>query len=175
MLQMNIPKMGLYRHFKGGYYFLMNVLRNEDGDYPLLQYVDIFHPELGYFARPVPQWNEDVSDRKDNMTGQIYRFERVVSIDNGISNFTTEQLMKELQVRENSPLQDLDIEEVSGRVFSRDYCIGEVHEETEDYPKGVAVNEVFDTKEEAFKYMNTHAKNMRFKIFRRVFIEETHL
>lgn len=175
MLQMDIPKMGLYRHFKGGYYFLMNVLRNEDGEYPLLQYVDIFHPELGYFARPVPQWNEDVSDRKDNMTGQIYRFERVVSIDNGISNFTTEQLMRELQVRENSPLQDLDIEEVSGRVFSRDYCIGEAYEETEDYPQGVSVNEVFDTKEEAFKYMNTHAKNRRFKIFRRVFIEETHL
>lgn len=175
MLQMTIPKMGLYRHFKGGYYFLMNVLTNESGDYPLLQYVDIFQPELGYFARPVPEWNENVSDREDNVTGQTYRFERVVSIDNGISNFTTEQLIKELRMRENSPLQDLDIKEVSGRVFSRDYCIGEAHEATEDYPKGVSVGSVFDTKEEAFNYMNTHAKNSRFKIFRRVFIEETSL
>lgn len=175
MLQMNIPKMGLYRHFKGGYYFLMNVLRDENGDYPLLQYVDIFRPELGYFCRPVPQWNEDVSDRKDNKTGQMYRFERVMSIDNGIENFTTMQLMKELAEREDSPLQDLDIEEVSARVFSRDYCIGEKHKATEEYPQGVSVHEVYEDKEEAFKYMNTHAKNSRFGVFKRVFIEETHL
>lgn len=175
MLQMTIPKQGLYRHFKGGYYFLMNVLKDENGDFPLLQYVDIMRPELGYFCRPVPSWNEDIHDRKDNITGQTYRFERVTNIDNGIENFTTEQLLRELKGRENSPLQDLDIDEVSGRVFSRDYCIGEPHEETEDYPRGVSVNEVFDTKEEAFNYMNTHAKSSRYGIFRRVFIREEHL
>lgn len=175
MLQMSVPKMGLYRHFKGGYYFLMNVLRNEDGEYPLLQYVDIEHPELGYFARPLPQWNDDIHEREDNYTGQTYRFEKVKDIDNPVRNLSTEQLIRELRGRENSPLQDLDIEEVSGRVFSRDYCIGEAHEETEDYPRGVSVNECFDTKEEAFKFMNTHAKNRKFKVFRRVFIEETHL
>lgn len=174
MLQMNIPKIGLYRHFKGSYYFLMNMLRSDE-EYPLVQYVNVLHPELGYFCRPYPEWNDDVSSREDNVTGQIHRFELVKDLDNSVKNISTEQLIQELRNREDSPLQDLDIKGISDLVFSRDYCIGEEHEETEDYPQGVSVNEVFDTKEEAFKYMNTHAKNRRFKIFRRVFIEETRL
>lgn len=170
----NVPKIGLYRHFKGGYYFLMNVLRNDDGE-PLVQYVNVLHPELGYFCRPFSQWDEFVSDRPDNYTGQTSRFELVKDLDNTVKNISTDQLLRELRSREDSPLQDLDIDGISSLVYSRDYCIGESHEATEDYPKGVSVHEVFDTKDSAFHYMNSHARSNRFKVFRRVFIEEKHL
>ena len=89
MLQMNIPKIGLYRHFKGSYYFLMNMLRSDE-EYPLVQYVNVLHPELGYFCRPYPEWNDDVSSREDNVTGQIHRFELVKDLDNSVKNISTE-------------------------------------------------------------------------------------
>ena len=169
---MNVPRVGLYKHFKGGYYYALNILRQDDGE-PMIQYFNVMHPEFGYFVRPFSEWESDVSERTDNYTGQIHRFEKVKDLDNHIRNFSTEQLVAELRMRKDSPLQDLDIDGISELVFSKDYCIGEKHEETEDYPRGVSVNEVFDTKEEAVKYMNMYARSGRFSVFRRVFIEET--
>ena len=36
-----------------------------------------------------------------------------------------------------------------------------------------SIIQMFDTKEEAVKYMNMYARSGRFSVFRRVFIEET--
>ncbi len=162
-------KLGLYRHFKGEYYFLLNIVRGDNERY--VQYLNIFHPEYGYFVRPYSEWRTDVSEREDNITGQTYRFERVYSIDNAVKNLSTNQLIDELKERSDSPLQKLDIEGLSAKCFNSDYVVGEAYEATEDSPKGVYTVAVCDTPQEAFDYLSTHSTKKNTGVFKRTFIQ----
>ena len=171
----NLPTLGLYRHFKGAYYFLSNILRDSTQDCKgfVCEYFNVLHPGYGHFSRPVEQWDTDVTDRigKDNVTHQTHRFEKVVSIDTDIKNFSTEHLMTELALRPDSPLQSLDIEDVSKCVAAVDYAVGELCPATDDEPQGVAVEAAFATKDRAQKYWLNHARNPRAKVFKRTFLE----
>ena len=169
---MNRSPIGLYRHFKGGYYFVQNVVRDTKTERPtLLYYFDVLHPESGFFVRDITEFYDFVGDRKDNVTGQSNRFERVTSLENYIENFSTEQLIKELQSRKDSPFQTLDIEGLNSLVFSHDFAIGEPYEETRDTPRGVETLAVCDSPEEAFDYLKRNA-NPRASVFKRVFIKQ---
>lgn len=165
-------KFGLYRHFKGGYYLVMNRLLNDGEEY--VQYIDVLHIERGYFCRPVEEFSEDVSDRKDNYTGQLHRFEYVTHLDDVVKNASTEQLVKELKGRADSPLQTLDIDGLNERVYSTDYVIGIPFEATEDTPKCVETLNVFDTVEEAWECLKNKKSPIGVTVFKRTFIEEEH-
>lgn len=163
---------GLYQHFKGGYYFVQNVVRDTRTEKPtLLYYFDVFHPEFGFFVRDITEFFDYVKDRKDNMTGQETRFRKVVSLDNPENNLTTSQLIEELRERADSPLQSLDIDGLNSKVFSHDYVVGEAYEATKDFPKGVTTLAVADTPEEAFEYLKRKS-NPRACVFKRVFIQQ---
>ena len=178
---MNTPKVtiGLYRHFKGAYYFVQNVVKNAVTGEDMCYYYDVMHPEKGLFVRPVSEWFDEyntdgvfkIVDRPDNVTGQKHRFEKVSSIDYSISNFTTEHLMRELAQRTDSPLQALDIKGVNDRVFSVDYVIGEKCPATEDHPDGVVTIASFNTEEQAKTYFATHRLRRSAGVFKRTFIE----
>lgn len=168
--------LGLYRHFKGEYYMLQNVVKNAVTDELMSYYFNILHPEYGFFVRPVREWfdttTEDgpIIDRRDNVTGQRHRFEKVMSIDDQVKNLSTCQLINELVSRKDSPLHELDLKEIESRVFSRDYIVGEKHYETEDFPRGVSTLAVFSSSEEAYECCSKYP-TPRFGVFKRTFIE----
>lgn len=177
--------LGLYRHFKGDYYYVQNIVTDtKDEKSQVVIYFDVLHPERGTFARTVldfiAKYDESggdflghkyIIDRVDNVTGQTHRFEKIVSLDNEVKNLSTESLLNELAKRADSPLQELDIDGLSKRVFCSDYVIGEAYEATDDNPKGVFSFNVFDDGDSAFKYLSTHKHKSNAKVFKRTFIE----
>ena len=178
-------QLGLYRHFKGDYYFILSIVRECNGYEECVRYVNALYPTVE-FVRPLDNFLSTydkekgcyIKDREDNVTGQIHRFERVTDLDNFIKDISTETLMNELRGRSDSPLQDLDIQGVSDKVFSRDYCIGVANEENVDhrtgptYPRGVYTLNAFTTLEEAKKYRECgDCHNVAERLFKRVFIE----
>lgn len=179
---------GLYRHFKGDYYYVTGLSKSATDEKTIMvSYFNVCHPEYGSFVRPLYDFiavdelyqDEDsefelermIYERRDNVTGQIHRFERVKDLNYQIGSATTQQLINELSKREDSPLQALDIDKLNGRVFSSDYVLGEKHYATENYPCGVSTIAVFNTEEEAKRYYETHNHLKGTKVFKRTFIE----
>lgn len=183
---------GLYRHFKGSYYYVTNVCKFcsnlwSDGEY-MVTYFNVCHPEQGYFTRPLVDFVSDndtlekddkgewfgvgtaIVDREDNVTGQIHRMERVKDLNFQIGSVTTEQLIRELQTRVDSPIHELDLDGLYSPVASHDYVIGVKHEATENTPQGVETYEVFDTEEEA-KMFFREERYKSSKVYKRTFIE----
>lgn len=163
---------GLYQHFKGEYYYLLNILRDSAQDCKeyVCQYFNILHPEYGYFSRPLQEWFTDVSDREDNVTGQMTRFNRIKTLNTSVDNITTEHLMKELARRGDSPLQSLDIEGVSDLVYAVDYIIGEPQEANDEHPKnGVYTVAGFDSKFEAFRALSKNGTPKQ-RVYKRTFL-----
>ena len=62
--------LGLYQHFKGEYVYVDNIAVEEKSGTSVVHYFNALRPELGFFTRPTYEWYSDVSDRKDNVTGQ---------------------------------------------------------------------------------------------------------
>lgn len=178
---------GLYRHFKGQYFYVTNVCKSSEDEKTLrVTYFNICHPEYGYFSRPVEDFLSDhdttvqfgdemtlfISDRLDNVTGQTYRFERVKDLNFQVSSISTEQLLRELTKREDSPIRDLDLEGAESKVFTRDYVCG-VPMSDEVHGNYLASWNQFDDKEEAQKYVRKHSmpgKVMR--VFKRILLME---
>lgn len=165
-------KPGLYRHFDGTYYLFMNLMKGEQGNY--VQYIDVLNPQMGYFYKPLDECWEDVSERKDNYTGQLKCFELVTNLDNVVKNASTEQLVNELRKRVDSPFQSLDIDGLNECVFCSDYVVGMPYEASECSPKGVDTLNVFDTAEEAWEYLSSRKFREGTTVFKRTFIEEEH-
>lgn len=170
---------GLYRHFKGQYYYVTGLSKHAvDEETIMVNYFNVCHPEYGNCVRPLESFiathEEDgrvIKDRPDNVTGQIHRMERVKDLNFQLSSVSTEQLIDELRSREDSPIHELDIKELESNIFSKDYIIGGVNEATRDTPKGVYTIAVFDTPEQAESYFETHKFHKGTKLFKRVFIE----
>lgn len=182
----NLTAIGLYRHFKGDYYYVTSLCRSAtDEKTVMVNYFNVCHPEYGSFVRPLEdfiavrdtteQFGDEmallIKDRKDNVTGQIARFERVKDLNFQLGSVSTKQLIKELRDREDSPLQALDIEKLNGRVFCTDYVVGDKNYATEDYPCGVSTVASFETEEQAKNYYDTHKHIKATAVFKRTFIE----
>ena len=170
--------MGLYRHFKGAYYYVTSFSKNAHTDEIMVNYFNVCHPEYGNCVRTLTDFirtkEEDgriIKDRPDNITGQSVRFERVEDLNFQLGSVSTEQLIEELRKREDSPLQDLDIEGLNSYVFCTDYIIGDKYDDTKEYPKGVSTIASFTTEEEAKNYFETHRRLTNIGVFKRVFIE----
>lgn len=182
-------KPGLYRHFKGQYFYVMGVDRASEDKSFRVRYFNVCHPEHGTFSRPLHEffsttdklekddngeWFEaglDIKDRKDNVTGQIRRFERIDNIDFQIGSVSTEQLIDELRRRTDSPIHELDIEGLRSPVFCTDYVVGIKHNATEETPAGVDPINVFFNEEDAQKYFSNQVAKARKAVFKRTFIE----
>lgn len=177
---------GLYRHFKGEYYYVTGLAKSTaDEKTVMVYYFNVCHPEYGSFVRPLDDFVADhdttehfgdemtlyIKDRKDNKTGQIKRFERVKDLNFQIGSISTEQLIEELRRRTDSPIHELDIEGLQSKVFSKDYVVGEAYEQTDTTEKGVYTVSVHDTPEKAQEYLATHVHKINTKVFKRTFIE----
>lgn len=75
MDQVKIGK--VYRHFKGNYYFVENVALDSESKERMVVYKAIYDsPDSQIWVRPEKMFLEKIhSNRPDNITGQIYRFE----------------------------------------------------------------------------------------------------
>ena len=170
---------GLYRHFKGQYYYVTGLSKSAtDEKTVMVNYFNVCHPEYGSFVRPLDDFTatheEDgrsIKDRPDNVTGQIMRLERVKDLNFQLGSVSTEQIIDELRRRTDSPIHELDIEGLQSKIFSKDYCVGEACEATEDTPKGVYTVSTFETPEQAYQYLSTHQHKRNTKVFKRTFIE----
>lgn len=182
-------KSGLYRHFKGQYFYVMGVDRASEDKSFRVRYFNVCHPEDGTFSRPLHEFfslsdkleKDDngewfdvgiaIKDRKDNVTGQIRRFERIDNIDFQIGSVSTEQLIDELRRRTDSPIHELDIEGLRSPVFCTDYVVGIKYNATEETPAGVEPINVFFSEEEAQRYYSNQVAKARKAVFKRTFIE----
>ena len=170
---------GLYRHFKGQYYYVTGLSKSAtDEKTVMVNYFNVCHPEFGSFVRPLDDFTatheEDgrsIKDRPDNVTGQIMRLERVKDLNFQLGSVSTEQIIDELRRRTDSPIHELDIEGLQSKIFSKDYCVGEACEATEDTPRGVYTLSTFETPEQAYQYLSTHQHKRNTKVFKRTFIE----
>ena len=169
---------GLYRHFKGQYYYVTGLSKSAtDEKTVMVNYFNVCHPEFGSFVRPLDDFTatheEDgraIKDRPDNVTGQIMRFERVKDLNFQLGSISTEQLIEELRSRKDSPIHELDIEGLMSDVFSTDYVVG-VSYDNPEFSRGVEVICVTDTKEQAEQYLSTHIHRKGTRVFKRTFIE----
>lgn len=72
----SIQEHALYRHFKGKLYYVVGEAREVSHD--KFDEKVVYHPLYGerkLFTRDKDDFFADVSDHKDNVTGQKYRFE----------------------------------------------------------------------------------------------------
>ena len=66
----------IYRHFKGNYYFVENIGYYSENSSPVVIYKPIYDREEKIWVRPLDMFLEEIDiNRKDNITGQKYRFE----------------------------------------------------------------------------------------------------
>jgi len=67
---------GVYQHFKGGFYLCSELVVDAETEETKVVYSSLFNPKKK-FTRNLSSFFDDVSNRKDNTTGQKYRFEKV--------------------------------------------------------------------------------------------------
>ena len=81
---MNYVKIGkVYRHFKGNYYFVENVALDSENKERMVIYKPIYdRQDSKIWVRREAMFLEEIdTTRKDNITGQKYRFELVEDIE----------------------------------------------------------------------------------------------
>ena len=161
--------LGLYQHFKGEYVYVDNIAVEEKSGTPIVHYFNVLRPELGFFTRPTYEWYSDVSNRKDNMTGQTTRFKKVVSLVNPAKNLTTEQLLAELRTRNDSPFQSLDFDGLNDKCVYHDFVVGILYGIEE--PMGIETIASFNNIEEAKDYNDSHPIKREHHIYKRTFVE----
>ena len=183
-------RIGLYRHFKGQYYYVTSLSRSAtDEKTVMVNYFNICHPEYGSYVRPVYDFLADndmidfdeegdpfgvgkaIHDRLDNVTGQYRRFERVKDLNFQISSVSTEQLIDELCRRKDSPIHELDIEGLRSPVYCSDYVVGIKYPAVEERPAGIDTLNVFDNEEKAREFFSKQPAKARKSVFKRTFID----
>ena len=175
----NLISIGLYRHFKGEYYFVKDLVKGRGSDEVFVIYFNVCHPEYGTFSRPlkdfITHFEEDgryIVDRPDNVTGQHARFERVHDLNFQLGSVSTQTLIEELRGRADSPLQDIAVYGLSDLVAYKDYVIGTEYEATDTTPYAVITDTSFESKDRALKYFHTHKHRKDTHVFKRVFVRE---
>lgn len=81
---MNEVKIGkVYRHFKGNYYFVENIAMDSETKERMVVYKPIYdRQDSKIWVRRESMFLEEIdSTRKDNITGQKYRFELAKDIE----------------------------------------------------------------------------------------------
>lgn len=170
MLAMNV----LYRHFKGGFYIVNGFaqLESEPNETdPMVVYTAIKDGKS--YLRPLSEFDTDVSERPDNVTGQIHRFEAAVDITGLASFMSTSDLVTELEKRNDSPYEGLKKLEEDEDIVDVHYTLGKVVERLDS--KNEKFEEVipltpnsFDTYTQAKKYAENRFPNVQATILRSI-------
>lgn len=178
---MNNSLLGLYRDYEGNYIFVQNMVTHADGDLYCV-YFDVMHPEKGFMCRPAYEWFDTLIELPSgfsvpiekvaqNVTGQKHRYEKIVDLDDNVKNLSTEQLIKELGSRNDSPFQHTDIEGLNEKVLDYDYIIG-FPTYVEDEGKEVfSVLYADDNLDRVKRYFSTHKFIDMAKIYKRTCME----
>ena len=68
---------GIYRHFKGNYYFVENVALDSETKERMVVYKPLYNRDDGrsIWVRPEKMFLSEIPERPDNITGQKHRFE----------------------------------------------------------------------------------------------------
>lgn len=162
----------LYRHFKGDYYLVEKVAKNESDGSALVIYTSVVTGQT--FVRPYDEFFTDISDREDNKTHQVYRFEPASEIKGLIKLIPTSELVDELETREDSPYESCKKLNDDENVWNVQYLIGRVVEKAdpntgENYEEFVPLTlAAFDTPESAKKYRERCYPNRPAILARRV-------
>ena len=173
-MQENIPIQmnGLYRHFKGDYYIVNKIAVEEGTGKPVVVYTSVSTNRA--FTRPLEDFMADVTDREDNVTHQVHRFELAQELKGLVNLLSTEELVNELKTRPDNPYEGCLTLEEDKDVWSVQYLLGRVvsHSATdteEEYEEFLPVTPMcFDTFEKAKKHRETFYPNRPCIIARRV-------
>ncbi|NCB03230.1 MAG: DUF1653 domain-containing protein [Spirochaetia bacterium] len=112
----------IYRHFKGGYYIVHSVAKTEETGEEVVVYQSLETGQI--WTRPVSSFNERVPADKENPTGQFHRFERVVEFENQLHLISTENLVAELEKRNDNPFAGVMSVTDNSKVWRTDYLVG---------------------------------------------------
>lgn len=185
--------LGLYRHFKGEYFYVTGVAKSSEDYSVRVNYFNVCKPQLGYFSRPIIEFvgsnseyekddkgdyfavGVEIKNREDNVTGQVHRFERILDLNFQLGSVSTEQLIDELRTRTDSPIHELDIEGLRSSVFATDYVVGKkfLANYENGTPQGIDTINVFFNEKEAQEYFSNQVAKARKGVFKRTFIEIT--
>lgn len=165
----------VYRHFKGGMYLVLSI--STDVDDPIGDRLVVYKSLNGdenIWSRSYSEFISDVPEDKPNPTGQKKRFELVTDFGNTLSLVSTENLLKELMSRPDSPLCEFDLEGFNSKVFSKEYLLGVPHDS--DSYSGAYIEPIvvgYDDKEGVENFLSHNPIRMRpgAKIYKRVYIE----
>jgi hypothetical protein len=174
-----IVPLSLYRHFKGKYFFVLTVAKNEETGKKEVVY-QATDGSGAVWSRDYDDFIADISDKGDNTTGQTYRFQKV-KLDNvrlgSLKNSTTENLVKELKTRSDNPyLIFADSEGQNDRILRIDHMVALVEEKffnIDDSYTEVIPLVAEATRDEAIRYMSSHTLPARAKLVKVVYIEDS--
>ena len=71
MERMNNMKKGIYRHFKGNYYELIDIAKNSETLEDMVVYRALYG-ERGLWVRPLAMWNEEIE--RDGYKGKRFTY-----------------------------------------------------------------------------------------------------
>lgn len=163
---------GLYRHFKGNYYVVNKIATQESDGSPIVVYTSVTTNMT--FVRPFEDFFADVSDRKDNVTHQVHRFELAQELKGLLSLTSTEEIVNELRTRPDNPYEGCKTLDEDEDVWSVQYLLGRVvnHPATsteKEFDEFVPITPMaFDSLESVKKYRETFYSNRPCVIARRV-------
>ena len=162
----------IYRHFKGGLYLVLAVALSEESYEPTVVYMSL-NGDGKVWTRSQSEFTSLVPDDRPNPTGQKNRFELVNDISSVLSQCTTENLVKELRGRPDSPFNERDIEGLNDRVAISEYVLGETKIAGDNMGVYLETTMTADTLEEVKKFIENHPErcNNRMKIFKSVLVE----
>ena len=162
----------IYRHFKGGLYLVLAVALSEESYEPTVVYMSL-NGDGKVWTRSQSEFTSLVPDDRPNPTGQKNRFELVSDINSVLSQCTTENLVKELRGRPDSPFNESDVEGFNDKVVLREYVLGELRPYPEGYGYGLQSYYSADDLESVKDFAERHSNriNSRVKIFKSVLVE----
>lgn len=71
----NVKIGGVYRHFKGNYYFVLDVALDSETKERMVVYRPLYErTDSMLWVRPEKMFLESIPERPDNITGQKFRF-----------------------------------------------------------------------------------------------------
>lgn len=171
----------IYRHFKGAYYCVLGVSvdeQNPNSD-PLVQYTPVrANSNSIVWSRRLSDFFADISDRKDNSTGQKLRFELVKDLNHTLQSFSTEALITELKKRQDSSFSEIDLEGFNKKVVSREYMLATVNSDSASSKFGeITPIKVVNSEEELEKFITDypHRVLVGSKIYKNILIHDTDL
>ena len=163
----------IYRHFKGGYYLVTSVARNEADEKPTVVYQSV--ENIGQvWTRPVESFIQRVdTESPDNVTKQKHRFEPVFDFDLIEKSYTTQRLVAELLMREDNPFKDTIIRPET--VVDTFYDVGMMRYSADvqrDFFEPACSG--FSSAQEARDWLNSHYSPL-YIIVRRLILREEYL